>query len=125
MHKIAFMSALTLALAVSGTAFAQSTTGTPNPPSPIVVNQQKVKRQSALTVEKVTQDLQEAGFTDVKVLEDSFLIQAKTKDGNPVLMTLGPNGISAMEVSNASGTAGQIPPTDSKIASGPAKSAQQ
>jgi len=31
MHKIVFLSALTLALAVSGTAFAQSTTGATNP----------------------------------------------------------------------------------------------
>jgi hypothetical protein len=114
MHKIAFTSALTLALAVSGTAFAQSTTGTPNPPSPIAANQQKVKQQSALTVEKVTQDLQKAGFIDVKVLEDSFLIQAKTEDGNPVFMTLGPNGMSALEVSNAGGASGQIPPPTTK-----------
>lgn len=123
MSKIVFASALTLALAVSGTAFAQSPTGAPNPPSPIAANQQRVKRQSALTVEKVTQDLQKAGFTDVKVLEDAFLIQAKTKDGHPILMTLGPSGMSALEMSNASGTSGQAAP-DNKVASRPAKSAQ-
>jgi Protein of unknown function (DUF1236) len=97
MHKIAFMSALTLALAVSGTAFAQSSTGATNsaPPAPAP---QKADQQSALTVQKLTQDLQKAGFTDVKVLEDSFLVQAKTKDGNPILMTIGPHGMSAMEV---------------------------
>jgi hypothetical protein len=127
MPNIVFATALALALAVSGTAFAQSTTGTPNP-SPGAPNQQKAKQQPALTIEKVTQDLQKAGFTDVKVLEDAFLIQAKTKDGNPILMTIGPNGMSALEVSNASGTS-QAPTTgqsspDGKVASGPAKSAQ-
>jgi hypothetical protein len=71
MPNIVFASALTLALAVSGTAFAQSTTGA-NPPSPGVANQQKAKQQPALTVEKLTQDLQKSGFTDVKVLD--FLI---------------------------------------------------
>jgi hypothetical protein len=110
MSNTVFVSALTLALAVSGTAFAQSTTGAPNPPSPGAANQQEAKQQPALTIEKLTQDLQKAGFTDVKVLEDTFLIQAKTKDGNPILMTIGPNGMSALEVSNASGT-GQAPTT--------------
>jgi hypothetical protein len=42
--------------------------------------------------------LQKAGFTDVKVLQDSFLVQAKTADGNPILMTIGPHGMSALEV---------------------------
>jgi hypothetical protein len=32
-------------------------------------------------------------------LQDAFLVQAKTKDGNPILMTIGPNGVSALEVS--------------------------
>lgn len=123
MTNILFASALTLALAVSGTAFAQSTTGAPNPSAPGAATQQKANQQSTLTVEKVTQDLQKAGFTDVKVLEDAFLIQAKTKDGHPILMTLGPNGMSALEVSNATDTSGKAPP-DNKVASGPAKSAQ-
>jgi hypothetical protein len=127
MPNILFASALTLALAVSGTAFAQSTSTTgANLPSPGAPNQQKAKQQPALTVNKLTQDLQKSGFTDVKVLD--FLIQAKTKDGNPILMTIGPNGMSALEESNASGTSqapttGQAAPNNN-LASVPAKSAQ-
>jgi hypothetical protein len=106
MHKTLFVSALTLALAGSGTAFAQSTPGAANPSPPVAANpsspvaakSQKADR-SAPTIEKLTQDLQKAGFSDVKVLEDAFLVQAKTKDGNPILMTFGPNGMSALEVS--------------------------
>jgi hypothetical protein len=128
MHKTAFVAALALALTVSGTAFAQSSTSTPNPTSPSATNQPKANQQSALTVEKVTQGLQKAGFTDIKVLEDAFLIQAKTKDGNSILMTIGPNGMSALEVSNAVGTSqapttGQNPPNNN-LASVPAKSTQ-
>jgi Protein of unknown function (DUF1236) len=99
MHKSVFMSALTLALAVSGTAFAQSTTGATNPAPPAAAKPQKADQQSALSIEKLTQDLQKAGFSEVKVLQDAFLVQAKTKDGNPILMTIGPNGVSALEVS--------------------------
>jgi hypothetical protein len=99
MHKIVFMSALTLALAVSGTAFAQSATVATNPAPAVAAKTPKVDQQSPPTIEKLTQDLQKAGFTDVKVLEDAFLVQAKTKDGNPILMTIGPHGMSAIEAS--------------------------
>jgi hypothetical protein len=95
MNKIVFVPALALALAASGAAFAQSPTGaTPSSP-PVAAAPQKAAMpqktdQSALRIEKLTQDLQKAGFSEVKVLEDAFLVQAKTKDGNPVLMTIGP-----------------------------------
>jgi hypothetical protein len=125
MHKAAFVSALALALTVSGSAFAQSPTSNPNPTSPNATTQPKADQQSTLTVQKVTQGLQTAGFTDVKVLEDAFLIQAKTKDGNPVLMTIGPSGMRALEVSNESPsqapTTGQNAPTNS-LNSAPGKS---
>jgi hypothetical protein len=115
MHNTVFASALTLALAVSGAAFAQTTPVAPAPPSPPIAAKPKTAdRQSPPTIEMLKQDLQKAGFTEVKVLEDAFLIQAKTKDGNPIMMTLGPNGMSALELSNASRasqphTTGQAP----------------
>ena len=114
MYKIVFTSVLTLALAVSGAAFAQSTAAAPNASSTDVVTQQKTHEHAAMTVEKLTQDLKKAGFTDVKVMADAFLIQAKTKDGNPVVMTLGPDGVTALEMTNAksasqTGTTGQAP----------------
>jgi hypothetical protein len=119
MHNTVFASALTLALAVSGAAFAQSAPGAPAPPSPPnAAKDQTANRQAPPTIEMLKQDLQKAGFTEVKVLEDAFLIQAKTKDGNPIIMTLGPNGMSALEVSNPSGasqphTTGQAPSSNS------------
>jgi Protein of unknown function (DUF1236) len=98
MDKILFATTLALTLAASGTAFAQPATGAANPPPPIAAKPEHAEK-SALTIDKLKQDLQKAGFTDVKVLEDAFLVQAKTKDGNPILMTFGPNGMSALEVS--------------------------
>jgi hypothetical protein len=98
MNRILFASAFALTLAASGTAFAQPATDAANPAPPVAAKPQKAEK-SALTIEKLTQDLQKAGFSDVKVLEDAFLVQAKTKDGNPILMTFGPNGMSALEVS--------------------------
>lgn len=103
MNKTVSVAALALALAVSGAAFAQSPTGV-TPLSPPVAATPQRADQSALTIEKLTQDLQKAGFSDVKILEDAFLVQAKTKDGNPILMTIGPHGMSALEFSKVNGT---------------------
>lgn len=40
--------------------------------------------------------LQQSGFTNIKVVPESFLVQANDKSGNPVTMFIGPN--SATEV---------------------------
>ena len=36
-------------------------------------------------------NLQQSGFTNVKIMPESFLVQAKDKSGNPVTMFIGPN----------------------------------
>lgn len=41
--------------------------------------------------QEVMTNLQQSGFTNVKVMPDSFLVQAKDKSGNPVTMFIGPN----------------------------------
>jgi hypothetical protein len=65
---------------------------------------------NAATAQKIRQHLQNAGFTDVKVVAESFVVQAKSKDGDPVLMTIGPRGMSVFEAmgtnSNSSSTTG-------------------
>jgi hypothetical protein len=65
---------------------------------------------NAATAQKIRQDLQSAGFTDVKVVAESFVVQAKSKDGDPVLMTIGPHGMSVFEAmgtnSSSSSTTG-------------------
>ena len=38
---------------------------------------------------------------DIKVVAESFVVQAKSKDGNPVVMTIGPHGMSLFEAMNA------------------------
>ena len=56
--------------------------------------------QDSSAVQKIEQDLQSAGFKDVKVMAESFVVQAKSKDGDPVLMTIGPHGMSVFEAIN-------------------------
>src|SRR4051812_19970263 len=60
--------------------------------------------QSLAAAQKIQRDLQNAGFQDVKVLAESFVVQAKSKDGDPVVMTIGPHGMSVFEAVNSSGS---------------------
>jgi hypothetical protein len=75
---------------------------------------------NAVTAQKIRQDLQSAGFTDVKVVAESFVVQAKSKDGDPVVMTIGPRGMSVFEAmgtnSNSSSTTGSATSNPSKPA---------
>jgi hypothetical protein len=68
------------------------------------------RSQNVAAVQRIRQDLQDAGFTDVKVIAESFVVQAKSRDGNPVVMTIGPHGMTAFETINpddlSSGTIG-------------------
>jgi hypothetical protein len=57
-------------------------------------------RENVLTVNKLKQDLENAGFSDVKILADSFVVQAKDKDGNPTVMSLSPGGVVAFSELN-------------------------
>ena len=47
--------------------------------------------------QKIKQQLKQAGFSDIKFLAKTFVVQAKSKDGDPVLMTFGPHGQSVSE----------------------------
>jgi hypothetical protein len=42
---------------------------------------------------QMTNDLEHSGFTDVKIIPGSFIVQAKDKTGNPVTMLLTPDSI--------------------------------
>lgn len=103
------------ALVLPGAASAQSTNNTANPaikssdsmPAKGSNDDRQASADSQLTTRKLTQDLQNAGFTDVKVVAQAYVVQAKTKDGNPVVMTLGPHGFSAFEAVDATGSTGK------------------
>ena len=83
-------------------------------------------QQVQAAAQKIQQDLQREGFTDVKVVAESFVVQGKTPDGNPVLMTIGPHGMSVFEAMNASGsnsgTVGSNPSSSGSSTSAPSNS---
>jgi PRC-barrel domain len=55
--------------------------------------------------QQVTTNLQNSGFTNVKVMPDSFLVQATDKSGNPVTMFIGPNSMTEVTTVGANGQA--------------------
>lgn len=101
------------AIALPGVASAQtagSQTNASSSSSP-ATNQKAERSQkpagAILKAGKLTQDLQKAGFTNVKVVAEAYVVQAKTKDGDPVVITLGPHGFSAVEAVNSNGSVGR------------------
>jgi hypothetical protein len=45
----------------------------------------------------IQQNLQAAGFTDIRIMHSSFLVRAKDRDGNPVMLVINPDSITAVE----------------------------
>lgn len=54
----------------------------------------------------LTQDLQKAGFTDVHVMPESFLVRAKDKQGQPVMMVINPDSMTAITEVGGAGQSG-------------------
>ena len=49
---------------------------------------------------RLTQDLDKAGFTNVQVMPESFLVRAKDKEGRPVIMVVNPDSITSFTALN-------------------------
>jgi hypothetical protein len=81
MHKFLFVSIAAASLALPQLAFAQA-----SPPPQ--------KQQSLQS--RVKMNLEQAGFTDVQIMASSFLVQAKDKDGNPVMMVINPDSVTSV-----------------------------
>jgi glucose/arabinose dehydrogenase len=100
--KFLMLASAILALAVCPATFAQTQNRTSSSQAPS--QHSANSNQNLAAAQQIQQDLKKAGFTDVKVVAESFVVQAKTKDGNPVVMTIGPHGMSVFEAMN--GTSG-------------------
>lgn len=80
----------------------------------------------AMSQDKLRQQLTKAGFSNVKILDAAYLVQARTEDGNDVRMMINPPASGtrtsgATSGSSATGSSG----TTSPGASGGGGSSQQ
>ncbi|MGD0723407.1 MAG: hypothetical protein ABR970_20440 [Roseiarcus sp.] len=74
------------ALILAGLGGAQAATAT-TPPTP-----DATKAADPASLRQHVQDnLAKAGFTDIKVMPESFLVRAKDQQGNPVMMVINPD----------------------------------
>ncbi len=46
--------------------------------------------------DKIREKLAEKGFKDIKVVPGSFIVSAKDKEGNPVMMLIGPGQMTVL-----------------------------
>ena len=53
-------------------------------------------------VQKMRDDLMKAGFTDIHIMPSSFLVRAKDSSGNPVMMVVNPDSVTAITEENSS-----------------------
>ncbi len=84
----------TEAMAQTAPTATPPATKEPAPAAPSAASKESLRQQMMV-------DMQKAGFTDVKVRPDSFLVQAKNKNGTPVTMLIDSDSVT--EVVGAGG----------------------
>jgi hypothetical protein len=88
-----------LLLALSPAAFAQTTAATTTAPAVAPMTNAAPAKPAETQADaggmrkQLIANLKQAGFTNVKVMADSFLVQATDKSGNPVTMFLNPDSM--------------------------------
>jgi hypothetical protein len=94
--------AAAIAIVSASTAFAQ---GSPNAPAPNPSANQGPQAQTKQPIrQQVQNDLAQAGYTDIKIMPESFLVRAKDKSGNPVMMVINPDSITSITEVNRRGS---------------------
>jgi hypothetical protein len=85
-----------LALCLSLPALAQQTTQASLSNSTSTMGTPTQGMNSASIRNHLMQDLEKAGYTDVKIVPASFVAQAKDKQGHPVTMLISPDSITTI-----------------------------
>ena len=93
--------ALLVACGLATPVLAANTTPTNNQ-SPTTANQNQTETPAITSMrQQVASDLGKAGYTDIHVMPESFLIRAKDSKGNPVMMVINPDSVTAVTAINA------------------------
>ena len=96
-----------LAVAFALPAAAQSTQppshSSPDSTSPGQQSSSNGGQNTMAVQQHVRQDLEQAGFTNVQVMPESFLVRAHDKQGRPVMMVINPDSITAVTQVSESG----------------------
>jgi hypothetical protein len=61
---------------------------------------------SSAARQNIIQDLEQAGFTKIQVMPESFLVRAQDKEGRPMMMVVNPDSVFAISEANPGNTNG-------------------
>jgi hypothetical protein len=92
MFRSILVPALASVALVTAAAWAQS------PPSASASGAPETKGDDARNLpQKIRDKLTADGFKDVEVVPNSFIVSAKDKNDNPIMMLIGPNGMTMIK----------------------------
>jgi hypothetical protein len=94
---------------LSGAALAQAPT--PNGAQDDQKNKGMSDQEIQHGPQKLRDKLAADGYTDVEIAPGSYVVSAKDKDGNKVVMMIGPHSMTMMKVPDKNPSQAQIPGT--------------
>jgi hypothetical protein len=89
---------------LAGAAWAQSSAGSGQNDN-LGMSDQEIQHGPQKLREKLAQD----GYTDVQIAPGSYIVSAKDKDGNKVVMMIGPHSMTMMKVPDKDPSQAQVP----------------
>jgi hypothetical protein len=93
MQRILVPALLALTFALPAAAATSTNNGTGDNGA---TNMQSKGQSTPQIAAQLRQTLADAGFTDIHVMPQSFLVRAKDKQGNPVMMVMNPDSVTAV-----------------------------
>jgi hypothetical protein len=103
MQKVAL---ILVPLFLISAAYGQNANHTPQQNSPKGQNQTGAPSTASVAAQ-IRKNLESAGFKNIKLMPSSFLVRAEDKDGNPVMMVINPDSVTAVSEIDNSRTTGQ------------------
>jgi hypothetical protein len=106
------LTAAALATALATTAYAANTssgssantTGMNNAKNANSASETNARQTAQNLPQEIRAKLKDDGFTDVKVVPGSFIVSAKDKRGEPMIMMIGPNSMMMVTQATKGGT---------------------
>lgn len=88
-----------------GGAATGATKGSPQSGAPMQQGE-ATGRPLAMTQAKLREALQQAGFSEIRILDAAYLVHAKTQDGDVVVLTINPPSMAALSGQTGGATTG-------------------
>jgi hypothetical protein len=102
--------ALAAAALLAAPAFAQSNSKTEDNPNAQTQSPSATATEGAMTHHRrmaraeLKQSLEQAGFKDVRITAESYVVHARDKNGSPVVMMISPDEVAGVVEQNGSGS---------------------